>query len=270
MANVKVLTLTTERQVNFRLCGPAAIRMILSRFGLLYAQPSLWTDVQNNSGGTVAVNGTLPTTLLFAKQVCHLCGNWFCWFTTPEAMAKTLSDLGPVTVAARAIYAASDVDSLSAQLDSLLRPVPYPAATTVYAANHWVVVAGYHLDDPSYAGAPMISIGSRQVNGVHWADPADIDDDPPVVEFLATDAWLRMHKSIDCGPHTNTNPTVVGADPQNIIFKWWLYVVIWIKRWPPWPWNRKQIERPRFSTSVASRHPRSQEAAEPQQLFVPR
>jgi len=242
MAKVRVLTLITEKQASFALCGPAAIRMMLSHFGLLYPQPSLWTDVQNNSNGTLQVNGVLPP-LLFPKQVCDLCGIWFCWYTSPESMAKTLTQRGPITAAATTTYKISKNDAVSAQIDSLQRAIPYPAATIVLGSNHWVVVAGYHLNDPGYPGAPPILIGSRQVNGVHWADPADATHDPPMVQFIETAAWKNKLKSIDCGPHTNRFPNVVGTSPKVFTFKWMVYVVARLKQWPLWPWNRKQIER---------------------------
>jgi hypothetical protein len=236
MAKISVLALMPEKQVSFQLCGPAAIRMMLSHFSLLYSQASLWTDVQVSSAGTQPNSaGDLPQQTLFSQQVCHHCGAWFCWYTTPEAMAKTLSIRGPVTVAARATYPATPADSLAAQLDSLERPIPYPAATIIRAANHWVVVSGYHQDDPIYPGAPTVAVGGRQVNGVHWIDPDDVTN-PPTVNFLATDAWLRLVKSIDCGLHTNTYPTVVGATPMRVVTRWWLILVAWFRRWPPWQW----------------------------------
>lgn len=237
MAKVQVLSLIPEQQITFTYCGPAAIRMILSEFGITNSQTSLWADVQNKSAGTTPVGGVLPA-LLFPKQVCHQCGSWYCWYTSPEAMAKTIAARGPYNVGAMATYPATPDAAVTAQIDSIDRTIRFPPAATIRGSNHWVVVNGYHLEDPALPGAAPQWVAGRQVNGVYILDPFD---GPPVVRFFSTSTWQGVLKSIDCGPNTNAYPTVVGADRLILFFKWWMLLVLWFRRWPPlWPPGKPQ------------------------------
>ena len=235
MAKIIWLALASQQQLTFKHCGPAVIRMVLSQFGVLRSQSSLWTDVQNSSAGTSPVGGALPT-VEFANQVCHLCGTWRCWYTTPEAMAQTVTTYAPAGVRAIASFPITRDDAVTAQIDSLERSKRFPPATTILGSNHWVVVNGFHMDDPLYPGAPLVAIGNRLVNGIYHMDP--FQNPTPVVRFISSAAWKRILKSIDCGTNVNAYPTVVGADGVSFIFKWWLFIVLWVKRWPPpWPWS---------------------------------
>lgn len=239
MAKVLSLSLASEQQLSFRHCGPAVIRMMLSRFGVVESQASLWAAVQANSAGGTAVPADGSLVLLFPKQVCHQCGAWFCWNTTPEAMAVTFSNLAPVGAAAAPSYPATNDAAVSELITSLERVVPFPPAATIRGSNHWVIMNGYHLDDPLLPGAPPIAIGNRMVNGVYVMDP--FEGPTPLVTFVKASVWRGMLKSLDCGPRTNLYPIVVGRD-RRIILKWWLYIVVWLRRWPPWPWRIKRLD----------------------------
>lgn len=240
MAKVLSLTLAAEQQLSFRHCGPAAIRMILSNVGAIASQADLWTAVTlNSAGGTVKpTNGSLV--LLFEKQVCHQCTAWYCWYTTPEAMAATITQRSSFGKRAVAWYPNTGDKAVTDLIASLERAAPFPPAATVYGSNHWVVVNGYHLEDPSLPGAPPIVIGNRKVNGLYVMDP--FEGPTPVVTFYKATVFRSMLKSIDCGPRLDRYPIVVGRDSLMVV-KLWLYLWRWARPgpapWPPpWPWRR--------------------------------
>lgn len=238
MAKVVTLALSSEQQQSFMFCGPAAIRMILSAFGVTVSQNSLWAEVQSHSAGGTLVPKDGSLSLLFPKQVCTKCGTaWYCWYTTPEAMASTIAANAPYGQSAGVVYPDTGNKALQALLTSLDRPVRFPPAATIRGANHWVVMNGYHIEDPAYPGAPPVTIGHWSLNGVFYLNP--FEGPTPVVTFATTAAWKTMLKSIDCGIHTDDYPLVVGRKPS-LLFKWWNYIFLIIRRWPwpPWRTNR--------------------------------
>ena len=207
-------SLTAEQQVSIKHCGPAAIRMILSRFGSLVSQNTLWTEVKNKSaGGTkVPANGSLV--LEFPRQVCHDCGEWFCWFTTPEAMARTIAGRVPSWLTAWAAYPATQDAALVWLIRSLARAPRFPAAATIFSSNHWVVISGYHINNPKL---PSVPIGPYAVNGIHVMDPFD---DVPTATMMTVEDWNDCIKSLDCGPQKDAYPIVVGGLKTGIVYSW--------------------------------------------------
>jgi len=242
MAKVIVLALASEQQLSFQFCGPAAMRMILSAFGVTESQNALWAAVEAHSAGGTQVPTDGSLWRLFPKQVCHRCGNWFCWYTTPEAMALTIAERVPAGQSASAAYPGTRDTTIVRLLSSLERMVRFPPAATIRGSNHWVVMNGYHLDDLAFPGAPPVTIDKWSLNGVYYLNPGD--GPVPVVTFAATAAWKTMLKSLDCGPEMGNYPVVVGRNPLLILFTWWKYLLIAIRRWPWPPWGASRGPRP--------------------------
>jgi hypothetical protein len=227
---VLVLPLIAEQQVSFHHCGPASIRMIISYYGLAAPQGTLWSEVQENSAGPLTPPHPSP---LFTKQVCYNCGTWFCWLTSPEAMAITIRNYALQYTSAVATYPPTRDEAVSAQIRSLDRAVRFAPATTIRAANHWVVVNGYHRDDPAYPGAPPVPIGEYMVNGMYYINP--FEGPTPLVQFVAAAQWKSMLRPQDCGSQQNNYPTVVGGPRLFLMSRWLLKVILLLRRywWPP-------------------------------------
>lgn len=228
-----VLSLTGEQQLDFQHCGPAVARMILSHFGMTPPQATLWAEIQARSAGPVGP--PYYPTPLFPKQVCHQCsGNWHCWVTSPEAMAAAIQDRASLYTGSAAHYPATKIDAVVAQIESLERTGRFPPAVTIRAANHWVVVAGHHLEDPLLPGVAAEQIGNYRVSGMYVMNPFDT---VPTVNFVSIPDWRARLRSMDCGPYQGRYPMVVGTT-LSFLIKWWIYILAFLLRLFPRPWWR--------------------------------
>jgi hypothetical protein len=195
----KKLQVTFHAQQKEYYCGPATAQMILGWLKVKkLSQDDLWADIQNHSGGVRPADAPSSPSE-FETQVCYWCDGWECWDTTPEALTATVNVHR--ARAARLNYVQTFNDGMDALVDSISAIAPVPAAATILGVNHWVVVRGFRLNDEQ---------GPFAVNGVYILDPLERNAKVRM-RLIALEVWQELFASMDCGPHTNQRPIVVGV-----------------------------------------------------------
>lgn len=208
----KNLNVTWQRQQTLYFCGPAVAQMFLDFVKVSATQPDLWTDIQNNTGGSRPSDA--PTTDHdFPTQVCDNCDRtstdperWKCWNTTPEALSTTVAARGGVDLAAR--YPSTFDQGVEMLIDSLDRTPEVPAFATITLLNHWVLVNGYLRDCATSQAAPLQTVGHYKLNGIYILDPQQEDADERV-KLVTVNGWRSNFGLIACDTHQGTYPIVV-------------------------------------------------------------
>jgi len=191
-------------------CGPACAQMILSASGKYFSQDDLWSSIKAETTG--ARPAAAPETAgQFASQQCDLCGGvWHCWDTNPPSLSKALNANGPWTMSYMTKYPQTLDEAILALIDSIDTVPATPACASFYAINHWVVVTGYHLEDPSLPGIPGFPIGSLKLLGMFFHNPQSPEPNG-TVNWLATADFRQVLGPIICGANQDTYPIVVAS-----------------------------------------------------------
>lgn len=238
MAGVeKNLNVNWQRQQTLYFCGPAVAQMFLDFVKVTVTQPDLWTDIQNNTGGSRPSDAP-ATDHDFPTQVCNDCNpgstdpnRWQCWDTTPDALSATVAARGSVGLEAR--YPARFDDGVEMLIDSLDRTPEVPAFATTYLINHWVLVKGYLRDDTASQEAPIQNVGRYKLNGLYVLDPQETDADERV-KLVTVNGWRSRFGLIACDQHQGTYPIVVTAARLAV---WVPFVVILVVAILYWWWT---------------------------------
>lgn len=212
-----------EEQLQFYTCGAACINMVLSRWGKNRLQADLWLDIQSNTAGARPVDA--PTDAgSFASQSCDRCstrvivapdgtthGDYACWYTTPEAMAATISSSAPVAVSAE--YLADGAGAVRRIAESLAT-FDVSAVFTTVPALHWVVAYGYRYDDVPPA-ASFVKWNAQYVTGIYVHDPSPSASPlggTATIQLMTPRGLDALLMSIECGTsHLNQYPVVAGT-----------------------------------------------------------
>lgn len=234
----KNLNVTWQRQQTLYFCGPAVAQMFLDFVKVNVTQPDLWTDIQNNTGGSRPPDAP-ATDHDFPTQVCNDCNpgstdpnRWQCWDTTPEALSATVAARGSVGLAAR--YPSRFDAGVEMLIDSLDRTPEVPAFATTYLINHWVLVKGYLRDDMTSQEAPVQDVGRFKLNGLYILDPQETDADERV-KLVTVNGWRSKFGLIDCGQHQGTYPIVITAARLAMWVPFVLILVVLLIYWW-WRW----------------------------------
>lgn len=239
MAGVeKNLNLTWQRQQTLYFCGPAVAQMFLEFVKVNVTQPDLWTDIQNNTGGSRPPDAP-ATDHDFPTQVCNDCNpgstdpnRWQCWDTTPEALSATVAARGSVGLAAR--YPSRFDAGVEMLIDSLDGTPEVPAFATTYSINHWVLVKGYLRDDMTSQEAPAQDVGRFKLNGLYILDPQETDADQRV-KLVTVNGWRSKFGLIACDQHQGTYPIVITAARLAVWVPFVLILVVLLLYWW-WRW----------------------------------
>jgi hypothetical protein len=209
-----------DRQAAEYWCGPACINIVLSYWDKQQPQATLWESIKTNTGSVDRPeDAPPPDDGSFKNQQCDKCngGGYHCWYTTPEAMAKTISGLAPETVSAT--YQGSQ-DAIRRMADSVSATSPVAAVFTTLPSLHWVVAVGYQLDG---TGASIVWNG-KKLTALYVRDPALADPGVDITQLATIDGLERpltgLLMAVECGPRTGLYPVVakgVAATSNAII-----------------------------------------------------
>jgi len=210
-------------------CGPACAQMILSYWGTALLQDTLWATIKAKTTGTRPTSAP-ATPGHFPSQQCDLCGVWHCWDTHPQALSAAISAHTSWFNAVSTSYPSTIDETILALIDSVDAVPSTPPCAAFYAINHWVVITGYHLDDPLLPGAAPYQVGSLQLNGIYFQNPNTAD--PAVtVDWLPTVQFRQSLGSITCGANLDRYP-IVAANPWRFVYIWLL--AFWYGAWRWW------------------------------------
>lgn len=236
-------------------CGPACINMVLSYWDKQQPKAVLWESIKINTGSQYRPADAPEDDGSFKTQQCDACGSggYHCWYTTPEAMEKTINGLAPETFSAT--YQGAQ-DAIRRMADSLSDASPVPAVFTTLPALHWVVAVGYQLE----GSGDSIVWNGQKLTGLYVRDPVS---DPGIdVTQLTTIAGLLqpligLVMAVECGPKAGQYPVVAKgtpapaappAAPQNVrvlIASTWQDFSKWLFRtWLKWFKPQQPPRRP--------------------------
>jgi hypothetical protein len=184
-----------QKQKKGYYCGPACIAMVLkSRQVPAPSQPTLWTKVKDNTFGNRPESAPHEPGW-FDSQVCFKCGNWQCWFTTPEALSAVVNaGLGGGT---HTVHYASSQASGTDRVITALKAHTAPCLT-LNTMSHWVVISGVQLEKVT-----KNRITTERFLGAYVEDPqaSASAHAQSITRFRGEIAWLEDFAALTCGPY---------------------------------------------------------------------
>lgn len=226
-----------EKQGREFLCGAASANMILSFWDKQRPQDDVWLAIQQNTGTTNRPNNAVSDEGSFWNQQCDTCdqGGFDCWYTTPEALAKTIRDSGLGLYAAE--YHTTE-DAIRRIAEVLSGFDGRPAAFTKPAQLHWTVAVGYQLNG---TGAGITWNGDK-ITALYSRDPATAD--LGAINLTTIDAFRApvdgLLMAVNCGLRKGSYPIVVDQFSKSG-FVTRMITVVWLRvtTWFPWiDWKR--------------------------------